>query len=55
MKHWNQAYMLVNQKYRDIRSFMCKSVKSLFDCCCFGFGINDEKVLLRVWRLKNML
>lgn len=43
--------MLVYEEYRDVVAVMSKPIECLFDSRGFGFGIDNEEVLLRIrWR-----
>ena len=47
--------MLINEQYSNIPSLVRKIFECLLDSGGFCFGIYDEKVLLRVRRLGDML
>lgn len=47
--------MLVNQYHANIFPLLGEVLERLFDCRRFGFGVNDEKVALRVWGFGYML
>jgi len=47
--------MLVDEQYAYVLSIVCISIKGLFDCGSFGFGINNKEVLLGIGRLCYVL
>ena len=47
--------MLINEQNSDIFSIAGIRIKGLLNDRCFGFGINDQKVLLGVGRGSDML
>ena len=47
--------MLVDENNSDIFPLGRESLKRLLDSSRIGLGVDDEKVLLRVWRGRNVL
>jgi hypothetical protein len=50
-----KSYVLVDQDNRNVLSLSGKRFKSALDCGCLGLGVDDKVVLLRVWRVGDML
>ena len=47
--------MLIDQQYSDILPFLGEVVEGMLDSLRLSLGIDDEEVLLRAWRLSDML
>jgi hypothetical protein len=49
------SYMLIDQEDPNVLPLCCEPLESLFDGCIVSLVIDNEKVLLRIWRWRNML
>ncbi len=47
--------MLINEQDTNILPLGRETVKGIFNSCIVGLGVDDEEVLLRVWRLCDVL
>ena len=47
--------MLIDENNSDILPLGRESLKCLLDSSCVSLGVDDEEVLLRVWRGRNVL
>jgi hypothetical protein len=47
--------MLIDQEDPNVLPLCCEPLESLFDGCIVSLVIDNEKVLLRIWRWRNML
>ena len=47
--------MLVDQENPNILPLGCEPLESLFDSCIVRLAVDDEEVLLRIWRICDML
>jgi len=47
--------MLVYEQDGDVLALGSEAIEGSLDGAVVGFGVDDEEVLLRVWRLRDML
>lgn len=47
--------MLVYQQNRNVLPLFRERVERGLDFCVFGFIVHDQEILLRVWRIGDML
>lgn len=50
-----RPYVLVDEDNGNVLAFLGEAVKGLLDGVGLGLVVNDEVVLLRIWRVGNVL
>ena len=55
MRYQPRTYVLINEHYSYVLPSLSKVVEGLPNCRVLGFGVDYEKVLLCLWRLRDML
>lgn len=48
-------YVLIDEQYAYVFPMLRELIECLFNGGCFGFGVDNEEILLSIGRLSDML